>query len=167
MGLQLIWRHKLIYIVLTLCEHAYKVDCIDKSGIEPLPFWLSREQKMLVFFASFEAYEMAGFLNRREKGEVCLQGRDFDRTWARFEGHLTTFTHPWEGTNCFVPGFVFRKMLKSPTKVQPRPLELNTEQCVKDTHLFSLTCTVLCITLTGRCSLGTFHWTVVHPWQQK
>ena len=30
--------HKLIYIALTLCKHACKVDCDVKSGIDPLPF---------------------------------------------------------------------------------------------------------------------------------
>jgi len=58
MGLFLIWRHKLIYTGLTLCKHAYTVDCDVKSGVDPLPFWLGREQKMLFFFAGFEAYNI-------------------------------------------------------------------------------------------------------------
>ena len=30
--------HKLIYIALTLCKNACKLDCDVKSGIDPLPF---------------------------------------------------------------------------------------------------------------------------------
>ena len=33
----LIWRHRLIYIALTLCEHACKTVCDVKSGIDPCP----------------------------------------------------------------------------------------------------------------------------------
>ena len=92
-----------------------------------------------------------------------------DRTWARFEGHLTTLTHPWVGSNYFVLGWgiwiCFKENAKIPT--QSPILEPNIEKCIKNIRLFSLTCTVLCITLTGRCSLETFHWTVAHPWQQK
>ena len=40
-GLFLFLRHKLIYIALTLCKNACKeckVDCDEKTGIDPLPF---------------------------------------------------------------------------------------------------------------------------------
>ena len=43
------WCHKLIYIAINLCKNACKVDCDVKWGKDPLPFWLSREQKMLGF----------------------------------------------------------------------------------------------------------------------
>ena len=46
MGVLLIWRHKLMYVALTLCKHVCKVDCDVKSGVDPLPFWRGREQKM-------------------------------------------------------------------------------------------------------------------------
>ena len=48
-GVFLIWCHELVYIALTLCKHACKVDCDVKSGVDPFPFWLGREQKMLGF----------------------------------------------------------------------------------------------------------------------
>ena len=34
---------------ITLCKQAFKVDCDLESAIDPLPFWLGREQKMLGF----------------------------------------------------------------------------------------------------------------------
>ena len=37
-SLFLFLRHKLIYIALTLCKNACKVDCDVKTGIDPLPF---------------------------------------------------------------------------------------------------------------------------------
>ena len=49
MGLFLFLCHKLIYIALTLCKNACKVDCDIKTGIDPLPFGLDCEQKMLGF----------------------------------------------------------------------------------------------------------------------
>ena len=48
-GLLLISLHELIYIALTLCKHACKVDWDVKSGVDPLPFWLERKQKMIGF----------------------------------------------------------------------------------------------------------------------
>ena len=44
------------------------VECTIKSGIDPLSFSLGREQKMLGFFASFEAYKKAGFLRKGKNG---------------------------------------------------------------------------------------------------
>ena len=46
LGLFLICCHELIYVALTLCKHACKVDCDVKSGVDPLPFWLGRKQKI-------------------------------------------------------------------------------------------------------------------------
>ena len=37
LALLLIWRHRLIYMVLTLCEHACKTVCDVKPGIDPCP----------------------------------------------------------------------------------------------------------------------------------
>jgi len=36
-------------MALTLWKHVCKVDCDVKSGIDPIPFWLHRGQKMLGF----------------------------------------------------------------------------------------------------------------------
>ena len=37
LALFLIWHHRLIYMALTLCEHACKSVCDVKSGIDPCP----------------------------------------------------------------------------------------------------------------------------------
>ena len=37
LALFLIWRHRLIYMALTLCEHACKTVCDVKPGIDPCP----------------------------------------------------------------------------------------------------------------------------------
>ena len=47
-ALFLIWRHELFYNALTLCKHACKVNS-DVKSVDPFPFWLGREQKMLGF----------------------------------------------------------------------------------------------------------------------
>ena len=58
---------------------------------------------------------------------ICPQGRDFghfDRSFSRFEGHLSTFSCPWWGfwpTNFFPPGggefylIFFKENVKIPT----------------------------------------------------
>jgi len=57
-----------------LCMYVYKESmwcksvCDVDSQIDPLLFWLGREQKMLVFFASFEAYKAAGLLEIGKNG---------------------------------------------------------------------------------------------------
>ena len=69
-------KEKLIYIALTLCKHACKVDCDFKSGIDPLRFWLGREQKMPDIFARFEALKMAGCVRKRKKKwPQCVSNR--------------------------------------------------------------------------------------------
>ena len=37
LALFLIWRYRLLYMALTLCEHACKTVCNVKSGIDPCP----------------------------------------------------------------------------------------------------------------------------------
>ena len=68
LGLLLIWHYNL------LCMHFYKEliqgksVCDVKSVIDPLPFWLGNEQKMLGFSqVEVEAYKMAGFDRRGAK----------------------------------------------------------------------------------------------------
>ena len=48
------------------CKHACKVDCDVKSGIDPLPFWLGREQKMLGFLQLLKPIKWQDLL---EKGK--------------------------------------------------------------------------------------------------
>ena len=72
-----IWRHKLIYIAWTLCKNACKVDCDVKSGVDPLPFLLGREQKMLGFSQLSKPIKWQDLL---EKGK---NGRNASRTGAK------------------------------------------------------------------------------------
>ena len=73
LGLFLIWHHKLIYIALTLCKlQACKVYCDINSGIDPLPFWLSREQKMLDFSRVLKPIKWQDLLEEEKNGCIAF-----------------------------------------------------------------------------------------------
>ena len=65
----------LIHIALTLCKHACKVDCDVKSGIDPPPFWLGREQKMLGFAQVLKPMKWQDFVGRRKIWSQCVSNR--------------------------------------------------------------------------------------------
>ena len=67
----------MIYIALTLCKHACKVDCDVKSGIDSLPFWLGRQQMMLGFSQVWKPIKWQDLL---EEGK---NGRNAFRTGAK------------------------------------------------------------------------------------
>ena len=73
----LIWAHKLIYIVLiilALCKHACKVDYDAKSRVDPLPFWLGCEQKMLGFSQVWKPIKWQDLLEERKNGfQTCAK----------------------------------------------------------------------------------------------
>ena len=58
-----IWRHRLIYMALTLCEHACKIVCDVKSGIDPCPS-LAR--------AWDKAYQISGCAVARQIFRGCI-----------------------------------------------------------------------------------------------
>ena len=58
----------MICIALTICKHACKVDCDVKSATGPTPLLTQSRTKDAWFFASFEAYKMAGVVRRRKNG---------------------------------------------------------------------------------------------------
>ena len=72
MGLLLISRHKLIYIALALCKHACKVDCDVKSGVNPLPFSVGREQKMLGFSHVLKPIKTQDLLENGKNGRYTF-----------------------------------------------------------------------------------------------
>ena len=80
-----------------------QVNCDVKLGIDPLPFWLDCEQKMLGFFASFEAYKMAGFVRRRKKIAAMsvkqMQGFILVKKYFGMRGTLMTMIY--SVTLCF------------------------------------------------------------------
>ena len=53
---------------LTLCKLACKVDCDVKSGVDPLPFWRGREQKMLGFSQVLKPIKWLDLLQERKYG---------------------------------------------------------------------------------------------------
>ena len=58
----LIWRHRLIYMALTLCEHACKTVCDVKPGIDPFPSPVRSWDK---------AYQISGCAVARKKFRCC------------------------------------------------------------------------------------------------
>ena len=75
-SLFLFLRHKLIYIALTLCKDACKVDCNVKTEIDPLPFSFGREQKMLGFSQLPKPIKWQDLLEKKN-------GRNASRTGAK------------------------------------------------------------------------------------
>ena len=72
-GLFLIWRHNL------LCMHFYKElmqcksVCDVNSGIDPLPFWLGREQKMLGFLQLSKPIKWQDLLEKLKNGRNAFR----------------------------------------------------------------------------------------------
>ena len=88
-GLFLISRHKLIYITLTLCKHACKVDCDVKSGIDPLSFWLSRgQQKMLGFSQVLKPIKWQDLLEDGKNSRNSFRGGENIHFSAKILGGL-------------------------------------------------------------------------------
>ena len=67
------WVYSWFDIALTLCKNACKVDCDVKSGIDPLPFWLGREQKMLGFSQLSKPIKWLDFLEKWKDGRNAFQ----------------------------------------------------------------------------------------------
>ena len=57
-----------MYIALTLCKRSCKVDCDVKSGIDPLPFSLRLEQKMLGFLQVLKPITRQDMLEKGKYG---------------------------------------------------------------------------------------------------
>ena len=68
----MISRHKLIYIALALCNHACKLDCDVKSGVDPLPFSVGREQTMLGFSHALNAIKTQDLLENEKNGRYTF-----------------------------------------------------------------------------------------------
>ena len=58
-----------VYKELMQCKSV----CDVKSVIDPLPFWLGREQKVLGFFVSFQAYKWQDLLGSGKNGRNALR----------------------------------------------------------------------------------------------
>ena len=74
LALFLIWRHRLIYMALTLCKHACKTVCDVKSGIDPCPSPGRSYDK---------AYQISGCTVTRKKFRCCE--KMLSRFWNSFK----------------------------------------------------------------------------------
>ena len=63
----------MICIALTICKHACKVDCDVKSATGSTPLLTQSRTKDAWFFASFEAYKMAGVVRRRKMAAMRFE----------------------------------------------------------------------------------------------
>ena len=61
------------YIALTLCKYACKGDCDVKSGIDPLPFWLGRGQKILGFLQVLKPMKRQDLLEKGKNDRNAFQ----------------------------------------------------------------------------------------------
>ena len=69
-----IWRHRLIYMALTLCEHAYKTVCDVKSRIDPYPSPVRSWDKQ---------YQISGCTVARKNFRCCE--KMLSRFWNSFK----------------------------------------------------------------------------------
>ena len=75
MGLILVWRHRLIYIVLSLCKHACKQVCIAKQGVDPYLLLARSCDRWWPDFVTFTACKRSIFGLKRGKKVQCISNR--------------------------------------------------------------------------------------------
>ena len=75
MGLFLVWCHRLICIVLSLCEHACKEVCDVKQGIDPYPLLARSCDRWWPDFVTFPACKRSIFGLKRGKKANCVSNR--------------------------------------------------------------------------------------------
>ena len=98
MGLFLVWRHRLICIVVSLCKHAYKDVCDVKPGIDPYPLLARLCNKWWSDFVTFTACKKSRLgLKRRnalQTGAKIYLSEKIFWGWVTviIHGHVTTAT---------------------------------------------------------------------------
>ena len=75
MGLFLVWRHKLICIILSLCKHACKEVCDVKQGVDPYPLLARSCDRWWPDFLTFTACKRLIFGLKRSKKAQCVSNR--------------------------------------------------------------------------------------------
>ena len=75
MGLFLVWRPKLICIVLSLCKHACKEVCDVKQGVEPYLLLARSCDRWWPDFVTFTACKRSIFGFKRGKKAQCISNR--------------------------------------------------------------------------------------------
>ena len=89
MGLFLVWRHRLICIVVSLCKHTCKKVCDIKPGIGPYPFnTCSVVQQMMARFLIFlQPAKSQVLVSKRGKMAQCISNRCKDLfKWKSYLG---------------------------------------------------------------------------------
>ena len=144
MGLFLVWRHKLICIVLSLCEHACKEVCDVKQGVDPYPLLARSCGRWWPDFVTFTACKRSIFGFKRGKKAQCISNRckdlfkrkkyfgdmrtliekDFYDLFLRF---LLSFSSNWENLKhsgeCFTTFWNTSRLVKNtPLRVVPSTL---------------------------------------------
>ena len=75
MGLFLVWRQKLICIVLSLCKHACKQVCDVKQGVDPYPLLARSFDRWWPDFVTFTACKRSIFGFKKGKKAQCISNR--------------------------------------------------------------------------------------------
>ena len=75
MGLFLVWRHKSICIIVSLCKHAWKEVCDVKTGIDPHPLLARSCNRWWPGFITFTACKKSRFGFKRDKNAQCVSNR--------------------------------------------------------------------------------------------
>ena len=75
MGLILVWRHRLICIVLSLCKHALKAVCDVKQGVNPYPLLVRSCDRWWPDCVTFTACKRSIFGLKRGKKAQCVSNR--------------------------------------------------------------------------------------------
>ena len=91
MVLFLVWRHRLICIVLSLCEHACKEVCDVKQGIDPYPLLAWSCDRWWPDFVTFTACKRSIFGLKGGKKAQCVSNRCKDLfKWKKYFGVMGT-----------------------------------------------------------------------------
>ena len=101
MGLFLVWRHRLICIVLSLCKRACKEVCDVKQGLDPYPLLARSCDRWWPDFVTFTACKRSIFGLKRGKKAQCVSNRCKDlfkrKKYIGVMGTLT-YIHTYWGT---------------------------------------------------------------------
>ena len=104
MGLFLVWCHKLICIVLSLCKHACKEVCDIKQRIDPYPLLVQSCDRWWPDFITFTACKRSIFGLKRGKKAQCVSYRCKDFFKRKKDLGVMGTLIPLERTKIFQKG---------------------------------------------------------------
>ena len=117
MGLFLVWCHRLICILLSLCKHARKEVCDVKQGIDLYPLLARSCDRWWPHFITFTACKKSRFGLKRGKKPQCVSNRckdlfkrkkDFG-VMCTLNGRLSLKRHSgfWTGAKIYLSKQIF------------------------------------------------------------